>query len=97
MRPTDLIARYGGEEFALLLPACDADQAAALVDRLRGFVPDHQTFSAGVATWDGDESAAELMRRADQALLQAKKAGRNSSMIAGREPQVTLPLQVVTT
>ena len=42
----------------------------------------------------GEESAAELMRRADQALLQAKKAGRNRSMIAGREPQVTLPLQV---
>ena len=94
LRPTDLIARYGGEEFSLLLPACDSDQAAALVDRLRGFVPDHQTFSAGVATWDGEESSAELMRRADQALLQAKKAGRNRSMIAGREPQVTLPLQV---
>jgi len=97
LRPTDLIARYGGEEFSLLLPACDADQAAALVDRLRSFVPDHQTFSAGVATWDGGESAAELMRRADQALLQAKKAGRNRSMIAGREPQVTLPLHVVAT
>ncbi len=97
LRPTDLIARYGGEEFALLLPACDADQAAALVERLRGYVPDHQTFSAGIATWDGGESAEELMHRADQALLQAKKAGRNRSMIAGREPQVTLPLQVMAT
>lgn len=94
LRPTDLIARYGGEEFSLLLPTCDADQAAALVDRLRSFVPDHQTFSAGIATWDSTESAEELMHRADQALLQAKKAGRNRSMIAGREPQVTLPLQV---
>lgn len=97
LRPTDLIARYGGEEFSLLLPACDADQAAALVDRLRGYVPDHQTFSAGIATWDGEESADALMHRADQALLQAKKAGRNRSMIAGREPQVTLPLQMVAT
>lgn len=92
LRPTDLIARYGGEEFSLLLPACDADQAALLVDRMRGLVPDHQTFSAGIATWDQEESAAEVMQRADQALLQAKKAGRNRSMIAGREPQVTLPL-----
>jgi len=92
LRPTDLIARYGGEEFSLLLPACDSDQAALLVDRMRGLVPDHQTFSAGIATWDQEESAAEIMQRADQALLQAKKAGRNRSMIAGREPQVTLPL-----
>ncbi|MGH6622553.1 MAG: GGDEF domain-containing protein [Burkholderiaceae bacterium] len=92
LRPTDLIARYGGEEFSLLLPACDSDQAALLVDRMRGLVPDHQTFSAGIATWDQEESAPEVMQRADQALLQAKKAGRNRSMIAGREPQVTLPL-----
>lgn len=92
LRPTDLIARYGGEEFSLLLASCDADQAVLLVDRLRGLVPDRQTFSAGIATWDGDESAAEMMQRADQALLQAKRSGRNRSMIAGREPQVTLPL-----
>lgn len=97
LRPTDLIARYGGEEFSLLLPSCDADQASALVDRLRSYVPDHQTFSAGIATWDSDETTQALMHRADQALLQAKKAGRNRSMIAGREPQVTLPLQVVAT
>lgn len=97
LRPTDLIARYGGEEFSLLLPSCDADQASALVDRLRSYVPDHQTFSAGIATWDSGETAEALMHRADQALLQAKKAGRNRSMIAGREPQVTLPLQVVAT
>lgn len=92
LRPTDLIARYGGEEFSLLLASCDADQAVLLVDRLRGLVPDRQTFSAGIATWDGQESAAEMMQRADQALLQAKRSGRNRSMIAGREPQVTLPL-----
>jgi diguanylate cyclase (GGDEF)-like protein len=94
LRPTDLLARYGGEEFTLVLPACDADQAALLVDRLRVLVPDHQTFSAGIATWDADETASELMQRADQALLQAKKAGRNRTMIAGREPQTTLPLQM---
>lgn len=92
LRPTDLIARYGGEEFSLLLASCDSDQAVLTVDRLRGLVPDRQTFSAGIATWDGQESAAEMMQRADQALLQAKRSGRNRSMIAGREPQVTLPL-----
>jgi diguanylate cyclase (GGDEF)-like protein len=92
MRPTDLLARYGGEEFTLVLPSCDSDQAAQLVDRLRPLVPDRQTFSAGIATWDGDETAGELLQRADRALRMAKKGGRNRTMIAGREAQATLPL-----
>ncbi len=94
LRPTDMLARYGGEEFTLLLPATDAHQAALLVDRLRAPVPDRQTFSAGIAGWDGHETVTEVLQRADHALLQAKKAGRNRTMIAGQEPQVTLPLMV---
>jgi diguanylate cyclase (GGDEF)-like protein len=94
MRPTDLLARYGGEEFTLVLPSCDSDQAIQLVDRMRPLMPERQTFSAGIATWDRIETAAELLQRADSALLQAKKAGRHRTMVAGREPQVTLPLKV---
>ena len=94
LRPTDILVRYGGEEFTLVLPSTNADQATQLVDRLRALVPDRQTFSAGVATWDGRESASDVLQRADQALLQAKKGGRNRTMVAGREPQVTLPLMV---
>jgi diguanylate cyclase (GGDEF)-like protein len=93
LRPTDLIARYGGEEFTLVLPACSEDQAAQLIDRLRPLMPDRQTFSAGVAAWDGDETTNELVQRADRALLQAKKRGRNRTTIAGRELQATLPLE----
>jgi diguanylate cyclase (GGDEF)-like protein len=93
LRPTDLNARYGGEEFTLVLPACSADQAGQLVDRLRPLMPDRQTFSAGVAAWDGDETTNELVQRADRALLQAKKRGRNRTTIAGREMQATLPLE----
>ena len=96
-RPADLVARYGGEEFTLVLPACTADQAAQLVDRLRPLMPDRQTFSAGVATWEGHENATELLQRADRALLLAKKGGRNRTMIAGRELQATLPLEVAAT
>lgn len=95
LRPTDMLARYGGEEFTLVLPATDAKQAEQLVDRLRALVPDRQTFSAGIATWDGYETATESLQRADAALLQAKKAGRNRTMVSGMEPQVTLPLMVV--
>jgi diguanylate cyclase (GGDEF)-like protein len=94
LRPTDLLARYGGEEFTLVLPSCDAEQADQLIDRLRPLMPDRQTFSAGVATWNGEDSTEELLRTADIALLQAKKTGRNRTVIAGREPQIVLPLRL---
>ena len=41
-----MLARWGGEEFALLLPGCDGAGAAALIERLRGTLPDGVTFSA---------------------------------------------------
>jgi diguanylate cyclase (GGDEF)-like protein len=97
LRPTDLLARYGGEEFTLVLPACNPDHAAQLIDRMRPLLPDRQTFSAGLATWDGDETTIELVQRADRALSQAKKGGRNRTMIAGRELQATLPLEIAAT
>jgi diguanylate cyclase (GGDEF)-like protein len=92
LRPTDTLVRYGGEEFTLVLPSCDAEQACQLIDRLRPLLPDGQTFSAGVATWDFNESAENLLRRADEALLLAKKQGRNRTMVAGREDQISLAL-----
>lgn len=95
LRPTDLLARYGGEEFTLVLPACDATQACQLVDRLRPLVPEKQTFSAGVALWNGHDEPGELLRVADVALLQAKRTGRNRTVVAGAEPQGVLPLRVV--
>ncbi len=93
LRPTDLLARYGGEEFTLVLPACDSAQALQLVERLRPLVPEMQTFSAGVATLEPGETDDELLRRADQALMQAKRGGRNRSVVAGKEPQMALPLR----
>jgi len=94
LRPSDLLARYGGEEFTLVLPLCDAEQAEQLIERLRPLTPERQTFSAGVAIWNGEDSMTELLRTADIALLSAKKDGRNRTMVAGREPQMGLPLRV---
>lgn len=94
LRPTDVLARYGGEEFTLVLPACGADDAVAMIERLRPLMPERQTFSAGVATWNGTDPPDELLRAADIALLQAKRAGRNRTVVAGREPQMALPLKV---
>ena len=80
LRTADLIARYGGEEFAVLLTATDADQAHALIETLRACVPSEETASAGIAEWDGIESSAELLIRADGALYQAKRGGRNRTI-----------------
>lgn len=83
LRPTDLLARYGGEEFALALPECPPQEALLIVERLRTRMPNGQSCSAGIVTWDGSESADALVDRADHALYQAKRAGRNQSAIGG--------------
>jgi diguanylate cyclase (GGDEF)-like protein len=95
LRPTDLLARYGGEEFTLVLPACDETQAEHMVERLQPLMPERQTFSAGISTWNGIDSPQQLLASADRALLQAKRGGRNRIVIAGREPQISLPLKLV--
>ena len=77
LRSSDLLARYGGEEFAVLLPASTLGEAVEVLDRLRLATPLAQTFSAGVAMWHGEEASDQLVARADKALYQAKRAGRN--------------------
>jgi diguanylate cyclase (GGDEF)-like protein len=82
LRSADLIARYGGEEFAVLLTATDAFQAQQVIETLRGGVPRDETVSAGVAQWDGAESGLELIARADSALYEAKRRGRDRTVLA---------------
>jgi diguanylate cyclase (GGDEF)-like protein/PAS domain S-box-containing protein len=82
LRDTDLLARYGGEEFAVALPGCDLERAGHLVNRLREVTPAGPSCSAGLAAWDGVESADELLGRADDALYEAKQTGRDRVVIA---------------
>ena len=94
LRSVDLIGRYGGEEFMLALPGVDLARAAPVIDRIRRDFsalphahPDgalYATFSAGVAAYPAvQHCAASLTEAADQALLQAKRLGRNRVEVAG--------------
>lgn len=91
----DLLARYGGEEFAVLLPGSTPAQASVLLDRLRAATPQGQTFSAGVALWDPDTVPADAVRSADEALYDAKRAGRDQVSVAGGTAPARLPQPVV--
>jgi diguanylate cyclase (GGDEF)-like protein len=84
LRETDLIARYGGEEFALALPDCPPQKALTVIERIREATPGDETLSAGVAFWNGSESADDLLGRADVALYEAKARGRNQAVIVER-------------
>ena len=81
LREVDMLARYGGDEFAVLLPGSTVNEARSVIERLRGASTGVIVFSAGLAGWDGVESAESLMARADAALYNSKRGG--SSRVAG--------------
>ncbi len=87
MRPQDTLARFGGEEFVILLPDTPLDKGIEAMTRLqreltkRFFLAGTEklliTFSAGVAQLSNDEAGMDAIRRADQAMYLAKRAGKN--------------------
>ncbi|MFL5797776.1 MAG: diguanylate cyclase [Actinomycetota bacterium] len=91
-RPEDVLARWGGEEFLVLMLA-DAAGAAALGERVRALVAAapvtssgraiEVTVSVGCATRGDDEAIDSMVTRADEALYEAKDAGRNRVVAAG--------------
>jgi diguanylate cyclase (GGDEF)-like protein len=80
LRENDTIARYGGEEFVAILPDCTLEAGVAVAEQLRRALPSGITCSAGVATLRGGSSASDLIGRADRALYEAKRAGRNLTL-----------------
>ena len=74
-RRIDTLTRTGGDEFMLVLPSCDLHEADTIVRRLLAGTPRGVGASAGLAEWDGFESATGLVRRADAALYRAKSDG----------------------
>jgi diguanylate cyclase (GGDEF)-like protein len=87
LRKQDVLCRYGGEEFLIGLPQTSAEQAFAVMDRIRqdfaqirhpwrdGFF--QTTCSTGIAAFPRHQSADALIKAADEALYEAKRGGRN--------------------
>jgi diguanylate cyclase len=91
LRPMDHVARFGGEEFVVLLPdtaAAPAQEALTRVQRSLSmglFMHDGQqvlvTFSAGVTVWRTGELLGSALERADSALYEAKRTGKNRTCV----------------
>ena len=100
LRSVDILARYGGDEFVLVLPGTDADGAMNTVEKIRTLIESTElpgdravlprrkfTVSVGLSVYPETSTAAEeLLRRADQSLLQAKMAGRNTTLLWKHDP-----------
>jgi diguanylate cyclase (GGDEF)-like protein len=96
LRAGDLLARYGGEEFVVVLADAGGEhEAVSAIERVRHATP-IVTASAGVALWDGHEPAAQLLRRADGALYEAKRGGRNRIVLAAPITAVSVPRSLQT-
>ena len=98
----DTAARYGGEEFAVLLSGADLRPAAIVAGQIRTVLDGKRltvkgmqgdegrvTISAGVAQLRAGDSAASLIERADAALYEAKRLGRNRVCIENLAPDDT--------
>ncbi len=95
LRSVDILARYGGDEFVLVLPGTDGDGAMNTIEKIRTLIestglpadaaagPQRKfTVSVGLSIYpDTSTVAEELLRRADQSLLQAKVAGKNTALL----------------
>jgi diguanylate cyclase len=92
LRTIDKFGRYGGEEFLVILPDTTKDEAVRILDRLRSIVSEvdwatlsgmmNVTMSGGISEVRQQDSADDILARADAALYRAKDAGRNRVVAA---------------
>jgi len=92
LRQQDTLGRWGGEEFLILLPETTMEGAVTLSEKIREAVasksfrfqgiPLSATLTFGVCAWDGKEPLDECLKRADAALYEGKKLGKNRVVVS---------------
>ncbi|MCX8956746.1 sensor domain-containing diguanylate cyclase [Erwinia psidii] len=100
-RQTDVVSRNGGEEFLMILPGAEREIAVGIAERVRLTVEQeelpavgHISISIGVAFWSADETPMErVFKLADDALYEAKHAGRNRVITSPRCAAIMLELE----
>ncbi len=91
VRDCDMVFRYGGEEFVVLLSNTGLGKARTIAERIRLSIEQHTlayemqtlrlTASMGVSALSGNETTEDFIKRADEAMYQAKKTGRNRVLV----------------
>lgn len=91
VRQVDVVGRYGGEEFIVMLTGANKDEAYNVAEKIRqevarlnftfGGKPYNPTISIGVAEYMNEQSKEELVKKADTALYEAKRTGKNKVVI----------------
>ena len=91
LRSVDKLGRFGGEEFGILLAETPLNIGIEVMDRLRLQIANHDwesvspglsvTFSAGITAYEADDVTEAMLKRADDALYSAKRAGRNRVVV----------------
>lgn len=104
-RKSDIVARFGGEEICIIAPDCDKDESLLFAKRIQDAInktpmptslpdqiPINVHVSIGVATWELNLTACQLLAHADKALYLAKESGRNRiehcSFLSKTNPEV---------
>ncbi|MGZ3240933.1 MAG: GGDEF domain-containing protein [Burkholderiaceae bacterium] len=101
LRAGDSLYRWGGEEFVIILRDTDAATLSVIAERLRSLTEQHPfglkrslTISVGLATYETGETHENFFKRADAAMLSAKRNGRNRVEVApGKSRQIVSEIQ----
>lgn len=92
VRQLDIVGRYGGEEIVVGLVGASGEHSTRIAENLRRVIEDHDfiirdttvkvTASLGVAELHGEDTIAAVLKRADEALYEAKQTGRNKVVVS---------------
>lgn len=97
IRESDIFGRWGGEEFIILLPQTNLDSAYVLAQNLRKKIENYnfgkvgqKTISIGISQFSNNEYISQFIKRADDAMYEAKNSGRNKVLVSHGSVKITV-------